>query len=323
MRVPEEEERALARQEQEELDVALALSLSLASPQHQRQQQQEEEQQWRRPAVLPPPPPPPPAPPPRPRGHPNHPNHRALVSPPPPPPPHDPNACAGCRRPFELGARYLIALGRSWHAVCFVCAACGQPFGGEEDSNRSFVVGQDGGGAPCPYHPRCHRALFSPTCCVCGESVPELGAGLGGARWREHVFWRAEQRYCPGAGCGREGGTLTCLACDRLRPRRGGGGGGGGWSDLPDGRAMCPDCAESIVADTADAQPLYGEVLAFMERVLQRPAGGAAGGGGGGGGSKAFPHRPPLHLVDGPTMQAHALREGRRDDDEDDDDDEE
>jgi hypothetical protein len=73
---------------------------------------------------------------------------------------------------------------------------------------------------------------------------------------------------------------------------------------------LCGDCAETVVVDTRDAQPLYTEVLAFLERVL-RSGGGGDCGSSSAAAAPAFPYKPPLYLVDGPTMHAHALREGR------------
>eukprot|EP00198_Chlamydomonas_reinhardtii_P013404 XP_001702741.1 metalloprotease [Chlamydomonas reinhardtii] len=70
------------------------------------------------------------------------------------------------------------------------------------------------------------------------------------------------------------------------------------WAPLPDGRPLCLGCLGSVVLDTADAQPLYGELMDWYRADMRLPHAGA---------------KPPLLLVDGPTLNEHAAREGRDD----------
>jgi Protein DA1 len=43
---------------------------------------------------------------------------------------------------------------------------------------------------------------------------------------------------------------------------------GESFSDLPDGRAICMECVSTVILDSAEARPLYEDILVFMERVL-------------------------------------------------------
>ena len=53
-------------------------------------------------------------------------------------------------------------------------------------------------------------------------------------------------------------GTPSCCGCARLQPA------GEAWAALADGRNSCLACLQSIVTDTADAQPLYSQARAHI-----------------------------------------------------------
>ena len=53
------------------------------------------------------------------------------------------------------------------------------------------------------------------------------------------------------------------------------------WVDLDDGRVVCLECLNTLVADTADCQPLWDQVLRFYVDM-----------------GMPLPHRPPMHLVE-------------------------
>jgi hypothetical protein len=221
----------------------------------------------------------------------------AAAAPPPPPlppsaaplqrwaPPSVPqDCCAGCALPLRprLGglfggasARYITALGASWHPQCFTCAApdCRRPLEG------SFSIGEHDG---APRHAACHKISFHPRCNVCAGYLPEEG---GGRRivWSVTPFWN--ERSCPRH---QEDGTAHCTACQRLEPR------GAGWAALSDGRALCLSCLGTAVADTDAAQPLYDDVLAFFASL-----------------GIPLPARPPLALVDAGALNARATGAGR------------
>ncbi len=61
-------------------------------------------------------------------------------------------------------------------------------------------------------------------------------------------FWG--ERSCPTHA---HDGTRACCGCARLQPV------GEAWAELADGRRTCLACLQSIVTDTADAQPLYSQ----------------------------------------------------------------
>ena len=70
-------------------------------------------------------------------------------------------------------------------------------------------------------------------------------------RWRTDTFWK--DKYCPKHIAD---GTIRCCACNRYQPQ------GSDWAQVSTegSRHLCLDCVGSIVVDTQDAQPLYGEV---------------------------------------------------------------
>ena len=67
-------------------------------------------------------------------------------------------------------------------------------------------------------------------------------------------------------------GMLICLCC--------GNGVGQEWVRFGEGQHTCLDCLATIVRNTADAQPLYDDVLALYAHL-----------------SMPLPTRPPLMLV--------------------------
>lgn len=71
---------------------------------------------------------------------------------------------------------------------------------------------------------------------------------------------------------------------------------GTAWADLDDGRALCLDCLHTLVADTADCQPLYDDILRFYARMGMPLPGGV---------------RPPMMLVPSDALnQAGAVGAG-------------
>ena len=65
-------------------------------------------------------------------------------------------------------------------------------------------------------------------------------------------FWK--DKICPAHS---RDGTPKCGGCGRMQPR------GEQWVEIQKGgRHLCLDCLESIVVDSADAQPLYSRVRA-------------------------------------------------------------
>ena len=61
-------------------------------------------------------------------------------------------------------------------------------------------------------------------------------------------FWG--ERSCPAH---QADGTPACCGCSQLKPAS------EAWAELADGRQTCLACLQSIVTDTADAQPLYSQ----------------------------------------------------------------
>lgn len=182
---------------------------------------------------------------------------------------------------FSFPSQYIKAMGRKYHPECLRCAGCNQRLTGQ------FTVAQNSHGAF--YHPACHRIEFHPTCCVCGDYIPEEPGGR--IVYAITPFWN--EKFCRHHS---SDGTLRCAACQRLKPR-----GSDDWAALDDGRSLCLLCLGSVVPDSVSAQPLYHDVLRFFES-LSMPL--------------PCPQPPPLHLVEYSTLNEaswaeRASQEGR------------
>lgn len=218
--------------------------------------------------------------------------------------------CAGCHKYFGFmdGLRRVAAMGCNWHADCFACGHCGAAFRG----HATFVVGDDGK----PYHRACHTTKFVPKCTICHQHIaadvcwcvsfvcclctvlhsitytphisstsPSLSTQAEGRiKWNEHPFWK--EKYCPQHNNERR---PRCNSCQRLQPD------GQSWPNLTDGRSLCLVCLGTIVANTAEAQPLYRDVLSFYATT-----------------GLPLPSIPPLMLVDGSALNEQGARHGRR-----------
>ena len=121
----------------------------------------------------------------------------------------------------------MEALGRSWHARCFVCAACAEPF------DDGVFVAREGE----PDHRTCYADAFGPKCAGCGKGLAGKHIVVEGAKYHAACFVCAE--------CG---GTL-----------------GGGFGPGPDGRPYCKahvadafDAGDLAVEADSAAGPLAG-----------------------------------------------------------------
>ena len=229
-----------------------------------------------------------------------------------------PGACPGCRRDVSAFGGYVTAMGARWHRGCFACGACGGAIGGTHFATR------DG----APYHRSCYRERFAPRCGVCdrfiGSSTAGGTAGGGGGtpandaneavggsvRFMTHPYWGTV--FCPEH---EFDGTRRCDGCDRMEARGGRGVATGGYgsyasssgagagassscgefAELPDGRAMCLECASTAVIDAEhDGAPLYDDVCVFFSK-RDLPL---------------LPERPPLHLVSQDTLNDADDKEG-------------
>ena len=212
-----------------------------------------------------------------------------------------PGACPGCLRAPSVFEGHITAMGAKWHRGCFKCGSCSKPIG------ESHFAVREG----TPYHRGCYQDRFAPKCGVCcqfiGETGGRRGIAGGSVRFMTHPYWGTV--FCPEHELD---GTRRCDGCDRMEARGGRGvaaGGygssGGDWSqpgstggefaELPDGRAMCLECASTAVIDTThDGQPLYDDVCVFFSNHDM----------------PLLPTRPPLHLVSQDTLNDADDKEG-------------
>lgn len=164
--------------------------------------------------------------------------------------------CGVCGAPLGGGSAVLDPrAGRPVHRGCFRCSYCSEPIDGAYHRGR-------GAESAAVLHERCAREVYLPRCRVCGEGMEQFA---------EHGYWG--DQYCPAHD---RDGTAKCSACSRVAAR-----GAGPPRRLDRQRAVCGECAATAVPDSAAAQPLYREVLAFYRRR-----------------GVPLPSEPPLTLVD-------------------------
>lgn len=192
--------------------------------------------------------------------------------------PPRPGVCPTCgqtTRSLFSGA-VVSALGCSWHAACLRCALCRQPLQGTF-SYKPPAPGQ----APQPCHEACFRNAFHPRCAVCCDLLPQAADGTV-SYGLTSVYG---DKYCPQHS---SDGTPRCFGCERLEARAE----AARHAALPDGRTLCVACVATAVVDSADAAPLYDDVLAFFAAL-----------------GVPLCARPPLRLVDAAVMAALAGRD--------------
>jgi len=171
-----------------------------------------------------------------------------------------PGHCPGCERSTAWTGG-ISAMGRTWHPTCFTCAGCRRVIAEPSFATRDGVA----------YHKSCFRELFHPKCVVCDVFIPADRSGS--VKFLTHPYWG--DVFCPTHD---DDGTRRCDGCDRLERR---GTSENQFGELPDGRALCIECASTAVIDSAsDAPPLYDDVCLFFESKDM----------------PLLPQRPPLHL---------------------------
>ena len=226
--------------------------------------------------------------------------------------------CPGCASALSPFASHVRTAFGKWHRACFKCAGCGNSIA---DGSHAMKDGR-------PFHARCYRDRFHPKCTVCFEKIPFEGqeryvpggmndmTSSGVVKWMSHPYW-CDATYCPRH---ERDGTRKCDGCERMEPRDAGST-GASFAELPDGRALCLECASTAVVDTErDSTPVYDDVCQFMAELgLPLVKGGVTGivAGGGGfhdtfarengnasDGNLLWRHRPPLHLVSQDALDA-------------------
>ncbi|KAL3145495.1 hypothetical protein ABBQ32_003319 [Trebouxia sp. C0010 RCD-2024] len=222
--------------------------------------------------------------------------------------------CAACSLLLEGG--YTQVAGRSLHHHCHVCKACKAPI----VESKFKLEGVES------YHSTCHREKFDPRCDVCAELLPLVS---GRIEYLVAPFWK--QKYCRKHD---DSNTPRCCSCNRLKTS------GQLWLTLSDERMVCQDCSKTVVQDTQQAQPLYDDVsflnaltrsfhcflciqklhchlcpwqrntqrnlIALNLAIMQVLAFFAKLG-------LPLRERPPMMLVDGPTLNAHRGKEDLED----------
>jgi hypothetical protein len=225
--------------------------------------------------------------------------------------------CPGCASAISPFASHVRTAFGKWHRACFACAGCG---GAIADGSHAMKDGR-------PFHVRCYRDRFHPRCTVCFEKIPFEGqdrysgghgdmTSSGVVKWISHPYW-CDATYCPRH---ERDGTRKCDGCERMETTDAGST-GASFAELPDGRALCLECASTAVVDTErDSTPVYDDVCQFMAELgLPLVKGGVTGivtGGGGfddtfarkngnaSDGHLLWRHRPPLHLVSQDALDA-------------------
>ena len=223
--------------------------------------------------------------------------------------------CPGCASPISPFASHVRTAFGKWHRACFACAGCG---GAIADGSHAMKDGR-------PFHVKCYRDRFHPRCSVCFEKIPFEGQdrysgghgdvnASGVVKWISHPYW-CDATYCPRH---ERDGTRKCDGCERMETTDAAAE-GASFAELPDGRALCLECASTAVVDTErDSTPVYDDVCQFMAELgLPLVKGGVAGIVAGSGeihdarengkssdDNLLWRHRPPLHLVSQDALDA-------------------
>mmetsp|Transcript_20267 Transcript_20267/g.61060 ORF Transcript_20267/g.61060 Transcript_20267/m.61060 type:complete len:562 (-) Transcript_20267:314-1999(-) len=181
-------------------------------------------------------------------------------------PPRSLNHCTECGERIWPHNDSASASGRRFHGWCLKCAECGQLL--PRTAGSSFNIGEDGK----LYHPQCHRQKFHPRCSCCNDHLPIDAMGM--VRFHHQPFWNT--KFCARH---EADGTPRCHACNRLQIY------GQDWIQFGEGQHTCLECLSTIVRNTADAQPLYDDVLSLYAHL-----------------NMPLPTRPPLMLVESAAL---------------------
>ena len=148
--------------------------------------------------------------------------------------------CSVCKKSWMSG----ICIGDDcYHSSCFKCTGCGQII------EESYIMNDNQ-----PYHSWCARELFHPKCSICNSSVNGV--------YRQHSFFK-DEIYCSNHNLNS---WPSCFSCQRKEPLSSSS--KEPFNKLPDGRHICYHCVQTIILDSHEAQPLYLEVLRFMNEQL-------------------------------------------------------
>jgi hypothetical protein len=149
---------------------------------------------------------------------------------------------------------FLQAFGLKYHPECFRCASCH----GKIDSNDPFKYTTDEStGKRLVHHRECFLA-FGTTCVVCSSIIPANPDGR--VPFIRHPFFESQVM------CTHHRVVRRCHSCHRFEPQN------APFLDLMDaGRCVCPACFRTIRLDQSDVQPLWRNVLTFLENNLGLP----------------------------------------------------
>lgn len=188
----------------------------------------------------------------------------------------DQSLCPKCARPVSAFGRRITFASSVFHPECFCCFGCNENLlQNQSTGEHAMHAVRDG----LPYHQRCARLLFMPTCVLCQNSME--------GTFYTHSFFK-EHQYC----VSHEGDSRPpCSACKRRQPVQ-----NSAFVTLPDGRALCPDCCATVVMESEDLRVLYKEILDFFQNVLQLPIPPAM-------------RNVPIFAVDQFALNEHLLRE--------------
>jgi len=139
--------------------------------------------------------------------------------------------CKGCQH--AIMGSYITALGATWHAAHFCCAACRKPI-----DSAGFVTHQG-----VVYHQECYQLQVAPRCAYCQK--PLLGQYLVDC-WGTK-FCREHQEQFP-----------ACRFCSRLVPLP--------YQGNPRNQetTRCPICRASAIEQISQAQPIFAHLIQWI-----------------------------------------------------------
>jgi Protein DA1/LIM domain len=163
-------------------------------------------------------------------------------------------ACSVCG---GRSGKMLVAMDKRFHVECFRCMSCNEVI----DPSSVFAVSVDPMGEQQPLHRKCYAEFYGVQCAVCKKAIPANEDGS--VSFIKHPFFSTEQ-MCPNHA--EEPGRRRCTGCHRFEPED------EPFADLHDGdRCVCYSCCRTVIMNNMDVEPLWSEVLRFLEFGLGLP----------------------------------------------------
>jgi hypothetical protein len=157
-----------------------------------------------------------------------------------------------CHTCGKMQGSFIIALERRYHRECFRCAQCHEKI----EPAKQFAFSVNDRGDKRPFHRDCFAKIGEINCAICKQNIPRNPDGT--LLYVKHPFFK-DEFLCPHHA---EAPRRRCTGCHRFEP-----------DDEPfidlndDERCVCYSCCRSVIVDQADVEPLWANVLGYLEKL--------------------------------------------------------